>query len=79
MTTYVNGVPDDNASTKVMIGGQLGGTVASPKVIGITTTDPATLTIGAITDGQYLLRSGSTITGGSPSGGSGTAFSFFAG
>ena len=51
---------------KVVVAGQLGGTAASPTVIGITTTDPATLTVGAITDGQYLKRVGATLVSGTP-------------
>jgi hypothetical protein len=64
-------VPTSKAVTtaiagKVVVAGQIGGTAASPTVIGITSTDPATLTIGAITDGQYLKRSGTTLISGVP-------------
>lgn len=45
-------------------GGQLGGTGAAPDVRGLReTSGPTLLTIGAITDGQVLKRSGSTIVG----------------
>lgn len=45
-------------------GGQLGGTAASPDVRGIReTSGPTLLTFGSITDGQTLVRSGSTVVG----------------
>jgi hypothetical protein len=44
-------------------GGQLGGTYPNPDVRGIReTSGPTQLTIGSITDGQVLIRSGATIT-----------------
>jgi len=54
----------------VLIGGQLGGTAASPDVRGIReTSGPTLLTLGAIADGEYARRVGSTLVGGNPSGG----------
>jgi hypothetical protein len=45
--------------------GDLGGTYPNPKVAAITTTTgPQSLTIGTITDGEYLKRSGNTIISG---------------
>jgi hypothetical protein len=59
-------------SGHVQVGGQLGGTAASPMVIGIReTSGPTNLTLGVISDGQYLLRSGATIISGTPGGGPG--------
>jgi hypothetical protein len=59
-------------SGHVQIGGQLGNTAASPDVRGIRETGgPTSLTFGAIVDGQYLLRSGSTVISGTPGGGPG--------
>lgn len=46
------------------VSGQLGGTAASPDVRGIReTSGPTLLTFGSITDGQTLVRSGSTVVG----------------
>lgn len=57
----------DPASTSVKIGGQIGGTVATPDVRGIReTAGPTLLTIGAIPDGSFPRRSGATIVGGAP-------------
>lgn len=50
-------------------GGQLSGTYPSPNVTGIrTTTGPTNLTVGAIADGEFLVRSGAALIGGSPAG-----------
>ncbi len=48
-------------------GGDLGSTYPNPTVAAIhETTGPTKLTIGSISDGDYLVRSGSTLIGGSP-------------
>lgn len=57
--------------------GQIGGTAGSPTVIGITTTDPATLTIGVVADGQFLKRVGATLVGAAAGGGGGLGFETF--
>lgn len=45
-------------------GGDLGGTYPNPSVAKLTTTTgPTSLTIGAVADGQALIRSGSTVVG----------------
>ena len=45
-------------------GGDLAGTYPNPSVAAITTTSgPTSLTIGAIADGEVLLRSGATVVG----------------
>ncbi len=45
-------------------GGQLGGTYPNPDVRGIReTAGPTLLTVGAVADGQYLQRSGTSIIG----------------
>ena len=59
----------------VALAGQLGGTAASPDVRGVRETGgPTLLTMGAVAEGQYLKRNGSTIDGGSPGGGSSPAW-----
>lgn len=76
-TSGVTGAFVDDAlntldSGKADLAGQLGGTAASPDVRGIReTSGPTLLTFGAIADSEYLVRSGSTIVGGTPSGGGG--------
>jgi hypothetical protein len=53
------------------VGGQLSGTLPNPNVVGIReSAGPTNLTIGAIADGQTLIRSGSTIIGSAGGGGS---------
>ena len=56
----------------VQVAGQLGGTAASPTVLGIReTAGPTLLTVGAVADGETVKRSGSTLIGYTPTGGSG--------
>jgi hypothetical protein len=51
-------------------GGQLGGTYASATVLGILETGgPTTLTFGAIADGEFFKRVGSTVVGAAGGGG----------
>lgn len=53
--------------------GQIGGSALSPTVIGIReTSGPTNLTIGAVADGQMLVRSGTTVVGQAVPSGSGT-------
>lgn len=53
-------------ATLLALAGQLGGSAASPDVRGIReTSGPTLLTIGAIADGQFARRVGSTLVGGS--------------
>lgn len=66
--TQISGgsVADADATTKgiLKLTNQLGGTAALPTVTGMTETNgPTALTLGAIADGQYLKRSGTTIAG----------------
>jgi hypothetical protein len=58
----------------VALAGQLGGTSASPDVRGIRESGGQLLTMGAVVDGQYLKRNGTTIDSGSPGGGSPAAW-----
>ena len=70
----ISGV-DAGASQKghIQLAGQLGGSAAAPDVRGLrTTTGPTLLTVGAVADGEYLQRVGTTIVGGTPAGGSGS-------
>jgi len=47
--------------------GQLGGTYPDPDVRGLReTSGPTLLTLGSISDGQFLRRSGTTVVGGTP-------------
>jgi hypothetical protein len=57
-------------AARVQVAGQLGGTASSPDVRGVRETGgPTLLSLGAVTDGQYLKRSGTSIVGDSPAGG----------
>jgi len=48
-------------------GGQLGGTYPDPDVRGLReTSGPTLLTLGAVSDGQFLKRDGSTVIGDTP-------------
>jgi len=54
----------------LQLAGQLGGSAAAPDVRGLrTTSGPTLLTIGAIADGETLIRSGATIIGSAGGGG----------
>jgi hypothetical protein len=51
----------------VALAGQIGGTSASPDIRGMReTSGPTLLTYGAVSDGQFLRRSGSTVIGDTP-------------
>jgi len=62
-------ISDAAAAVKglVTLAGQLGGTAASPTVVGLT-ADAQAYTFTAWTDGQYLKRDGTTITSAAASG-----------
>lgn len=50
-------------------GGDLAGSYPAPTVVAVEeTSGPTRLAVAAVTDGQYLRRSGATITSGTPSG-----------
>jgi hypothetical protein len=54
-------------AARVQVGGQLGGTATSPTVLGLReTSGPTLLTAGAVADGQFLKRVGTTVVGASP-------------
>jgi len=67
-TSAVGGATvSDALNTLRSVGGQLSGTLPNPNVVGISeTSGPTNLAIGAIADGQALVRSGATITGVTP-------------
>lgn len=66
----IDSLLDTLFTDKVEIGGQLGGTVTAPTVIGITeTAGPTGLTIGAVADGKFLKRVGTDIVGADGGGG----------
>jgi hypothetical protein len=67
--TRVLTAPDDNG-TLVLLKGQLGGSGALPDVRGLReTSGPTLLTMGAVADGEFLKRSGTTIVSAAASGG----------
>jgi hypothetical protein len=77
---YLADSVDDLLDTKVEIGGQIGGTITSPEILGVReTSGPTLLTLDDVADGEYLKRDGSTIVSGVPSGtgGSGTVAAQF--
>ncbi len=67
--TYPNpGMAAGAAASNVgTVGGDLAGTLPNPTVVALeTTSGPTRLAVGAIANGDYLTRSGSSIVGGSP-------------
>lgn len=58
-------VSDADASTKgkIQLAGQLSGTAASPEVVGVKESGGQALSMGAVAEGQFLARSGTTIVG----------------
>jgi hypothetical protein len=65
--TGTTGTGGGGGSPTGAAGGDLGGFYPNPKVLGLT-ANTVPLTYGPISSGQYLLRSGSNIIGGTPSG-----------
>jgi hypothetical protein len=49
------------------VGGDLGNTLPNPKVTAVTTPDGTRLSLSNVNDGQYLMRSGGQLIGGTPS------------
>jgi hypothetical protein len=48
----------------LMLAGDLGGTASLPRVIGLTeSSGPTSLALGAVADGEYLRRSGTSLVG----------------
>lgn len=67
--------PDADATTKgkVQLAGQLSGTAASPTVVGLKESGGQALAMGAVADGKYLKRSGTSIVGDTPAGSGGAS------
>ena len=59
---------DASASVKglIQLAGNLSGSAATPTVVGIKESGGTSLALGAISDGQFLKRSGSNVVGGDP-------------
>ena len=59
---------DASASVKglIQLAGNLSGSAAAPTVVGIKESGGTSLALGAISDGQFLKRSGSNVVGGDP-------------
>jgi hypothetical protein len=52
---YLADSVDDLLDTKVEIGGQIGGTITSPEILGVReTSGPTLLTMDDVADGQFL-------------------------
>jgi hypothetical protein len=50
----------------IQLAGNLSGSAAAPTVVGIKESGGTSLALGAISDGQFLKRSGSNVVGGDP-------------
>lgn len=63
-------VSDAAAGAKglIQLAGQLGGTAASPTVVGVTESGGQALPLGAVADGQFLRRVGNNVVGASAGG-----------
>ena len=66
LSSHLKGI-DTSLATKVVVANHLGGTAALPQVIGVEeTSGPTSLLMGAVSDGQQLKRSGTSIIGTAP-------------
>jgi hypothetical protein len=69
---YLKESVDALLDTKVELGGQIGGTITSPEILGVReTSGPTLLTMDDVADGQFLKRSGSLIVSAAVTGGGG--------